>query len=139
MIPKVRLTGVRQKGILYERAFGKWLAGEFPDREIRSDQWICFEDKVGKGYACIDHYVVLPHAVLLFECKLTWTKRAWWQLEHRYRPLLREIHQRPVCTIQVCRNLSAPVPARVRRTPRELAEHPEAGRFTFVWRRPLYG
>lgn len=104
--------------------------------QVHLDQWVEFEDEHGHGYACIDGFAVGEKCVLAWECKLTYTpEMAWWQLEKRYAPLLRHLFQRPVATLQVCRNLAFgyPIPSASRRSPRYLLENPEPGRFTHHW------
>lgn len=100
------------------------------------DQWIEFNDGSGHGFACVDGFAVGERCVLVWECKLTYTPlTAWWQLEKRYAPLLRNLYQRPVATLQVCRNLAFghPLSPALRRSPRYLFDNPEPGRFTHHW------
>jgi len=114
----------------------KLLRTEFGDARVHADQWIVFEDSHGRGYLCVDAFVVGTKCVLIVECKLTYTPdMAWWQMEKRYAPVLRHIFGLPTCTLQVCKNLRYGIPAESlqRRTPRYLLENPEPGRFTYHW------
>ena len=131
-IPKARLRGNKAKGISYEKLVGKDLKREFGER-VFLDQWIGFFDQGGLGYACVDGFVVGEDVVLLTESKLTQTERAWKQMELKYVPLLMHIYQRPIVTLQICKNLVKRLEPGERRTPRRLFENPERGRFTHHW------
>lgn len=100
------------------------------------DQWISFADAQGQAFACIDAFVVGEKCVLVCECKLTFTpEMAWHQMEKRYAPILRHIFGKPVATLQVCKNLALghPIAKPDRRSPQDLLDFPEPGRFTFHW------
>lgn len=73
--------------------------------ELHSGTWLYFSDENGPGYAQPDHYVVQDNRVLLIECKLSQTPRAWVQMRKLYKPLLEMYYNLPVLCIQACRNL----------------------------------
>lgn len=52
-----------------------------------------------------DFFLEGPHNVIVFEVKLTQRQSAILQIGQLYRPLLREIFQKPVVGIVVCKNL----------------------------------
>ena len=76
--------------------------------EVRPEQWFCFEDSNGFGYAESDLLLVVPslHLAFVFECKRTHTDRGLVQLGQLYLPLVRYIltgyH---VFGLLVCQNL----------------------------------
>lgn len=86
-------------------------------------------DQMGPGHAQPDAFLVLPKHILLYECKLTQTVNAFLQMAQLYVPLLEQIFERPVMTLQVCRNLRYTPEAE--RTPQELIANPEYGNFTW--------
>lgn len=46
--------------------------------------------------------------VILIECKLTQTNRAWPQMRELYKPILELVYEKPVVCIQACRNVRDP-------------------------------
>ncbi len=70
-----------------------------------SGQWLEFEDFNGLGFAQPDYFILDDARLVLLECKLSQTKRAWPQLNGLYAPLLQHIFDLPVTSIQVCKNL----------------------------------
>lgn len=86
----------------------KRLRRDYPG--MRHEQWLRFVDDAGPGCAQPDLFLVLPTHVLLLEVKLTHTEFAWPQMEGLYVPLLEYVFERPVTTVQVCKNLRGYVP-----------------------------
>lgn len=78
---------------------------EPPNEGLYLGQWLQFIDAAGRGMAQPDAYLVGPNSVLVFEIKLTQCKSGLLQIGQLYRPLLRQIYQRPVVGILVCKNL----------------------------------
>lgn len=107
---KQRLRGLKAKGKSFEKKVGRELKRLIsplePPPELRSEQWIAYQDRNGPGWGQPDHYLVFPDRVLLIECKLTQRAQAIMQMRELYVPLLLHIYARPVTLIQACRNLS---------------------------------
>ena len=87
----------------YERAVAKRLDQIF---NATHGQWFRFEDSGGWGHCQCDHLTLLPHAVVLFESKLTQADCRK-QVNKLYRPVLELCFNRPVIAVQVCKNLKA--------------------------------
>ena len=96
-----RLRGLAALGMRYERAVAKRLDLSF---NATHGQWFRFEDAQGWGHCQCDHLSLLPHAVVLFESKLTQTDCRK-QINKLYRPVLEMAFQRPVIAVQICKNL----------------------------------
>lgn len=108
--PDTENVGIKV-GRRFEKSFGLGLS--FALKELRrekqlagelySGQWIVFEDQRGPGgLVQVDHFVVFPAGVVVFECKNTETEEAYPQLM-RYAPLLGFIFARPVRMVAVFR------------------------------------
>lgn len=95
----------------------------------KAGQWFQFVDINGIGHAQTDFYIVCPRSVLLIECKLSQTQKAFLQMAQLYVPLLEFVYQLPVSTLLACKNLRYRPEAE--RTPEELIIHPEIGNFTW--------
>jgi len=99
------------QGLRYERRFGRLLRRVAPRAlgfaEIRSGQWIEFEDENGTGNAQPDHILVGSDELWIFENKLTYRREGWYQLLDLYLPLCEYVwpglRKRVVL---VCKNLS---------------------------------
>lgn len=72
---------------------------------MKSEQWFCFRDARGIGYAQTDIFMVFDTHVLLVECKLSQNTFAFPQMGNLYVPLLQHIYTRPVIGVQACKNL----------------------------------
>ena len=106
---KAKLSSKQSAGKTYERKVGKAVSrlvsrGHL-DGDIFAEQWIQFRDAHGLGHAQPDIYIVQEDRILLLECKLTQTGRAWDQMKKLYVPLLSLIYELPVVSVQVCKNL----------------------------------
>lgn len=81
-------SGVLQKGLRYEAALGGWLLGKFPNH-VLSGQWFKYTSKSGhSGYCQTDFLIVKAHKLILLECKLTETDKAYPQLTKLYFPVV---------------------------------------------------
>lgn len=129
-----KLKGSRAKGKTYERLVGRKLKRRIENGELNADlvseRWFAFEDDNGFGYCQIDHYLVCPGFIVLIECKLTQTDSAEDQLKKLYEPILRQVYQCPVITVQVCKNLRRH-PANALGDIRDIIEYPRAGLWTW--------
>tara|TARA_Y100001963_G_scaffold93879_1_gene129360 strand:- start:1004 stop:1357 length:354 start_codon:yes stop_codon:yes gene_type:complete len=72
--------------------------------------WYHFEDKRGLGW-CQPDIIILPDGdrkfLLVLECKLKATKKAWVQLNYLYRPILERLYpQVEIRLVQVVKNLN---------------------------------
>lgn len=99
-----RLTASGRKGITWQNKVGKHLQRLWPGR-VRSEQWFCFYDANGQGYAQPDHFVLFSDRVLLVECKLTQKELAEQQMELLYKPILEHIYHLPVACLQAFLNM----------------------------------
>ena len=110
-IPASRATGVRRKGLLYEKALGKSIP------EAKPGLWWEFEDKFGHGWCQTDLVLKLFQDLLLvLESKLTWTPEAHQQLELLYKPVLELATGRKIIGVAVAKNLLRGMPKVVKVT-----------------------
>lgn len=99
-IPVSRPRGAKGAGIRYEKAFGKALGAE-----ARRGVWFEYQDVSGGHYCQVDFLLHLPDFVVVLECKYSWTREAFVQIENLYVPVLRVAYQKPVFGLQVCKRL----------------------------------
>lgn len=111
-----KLKGARAKGKTYERKVGKKLAyrADKLNIELRSQEWIEYEDTNGYGYCQPDYYFICNGFIILAECKLTYTEQAFNQMTQLYMPVLKHIYKVPVIPVQVFKNLRCHLPNMVR-------------------------
>lgn len=114
--PKIKLKGKRRSGIIYQTAVGRYLIRQMNLQRIRGEliqeQWLEFYDANGRGYAQPDHYIIMSGKIVLIECKLTATIKAYYQMTDLYRPLLRHIYDLPVTCVQICKVLRRDLPSK---------------------------
>jgi hypothetical protein len=110
-----KLKGSRGRGKTYERKVDRHLRDLCRSGALDSalgaplhryfQQWLCFRDAEGPGFAQPDSFVVGTRAVLLVEAKLTYTMDGDHQLRYLYGPLLEELFGLPVLRVQAFKNL----------------------------------
>lgn len=88
-----------KKGFAYENAFERFLNRQAIPHIPH--QWVLYEDAGGSFYAQFDEVIPCEKHVVLLELKLTYRFDAWKKINRLYRPLVREIWQKPVTTVQV--------------------------------------
>jgi hypothetical protein len=104
------MKAAQKKGLRYEAVFGRMLERERPsDSVLHANRWLLFKDDYGTQYAQPDFVLEFPTAeglpsAILFECKLTQSTEATFQLFQLYGPLLEELLQIPLLKIQVVYN-----------------------------------
>ncbi len=96
-----RASGVRLKGLQYERAVGRALGPGW-----QHGLWFKFCDEGGVGYCQPDFIRVLPTTVVVLECKLTDVMEAKGQLLGLYLPVMRHLYSRPARGIIVAKHLT---------------------------------
>ena len=104
--PKIR--GIRRAGLIYENRIANYLKAIY-GKDVLHGQWYAFEDRRGLGW-CQPDIILLPNRdrkyILVIECTLTATKKAWVQLNYLYRPILERIYpQVEIRMVQVVKNL----------------------------------
>jgi hypothetical protein len=135
-----KLKGSRGRGKTYERKVDRHLrdlerSGTLAEHlggpvERYFQQWLCFRDAAGPGFAQPDSFVVGSRAVLLVEAKLTYSLDGDHQLQYLYGPLLEELFGLPVLRVQAFKNLrGCPGPPMVE----ELAERFKRDDFILGW------
>lgn len=74
--------------------------------EILKGPWLYFEDRAGKA-VCQPDILLNPPSLPLYiiECKLSYKEGAETKLLDFYRPILERLYDKPICCVQVCRNL----------------------------------
>lgn len=102
-IPRAIVSGVKGRGLTYEKKVGRVLRGYWP--HVRSGIWFAFIDKNGPGVCQVDHFVVLPDQVLLVECKLSESDVAWVQIRDLYGPILADYFQLTVTGVQATKHV----------------------------------
>jgi hypothetical protein len=102
-IPKARLSGVKLRGLTYEKRVGAHLRSIFP--KVYSGQWFQYVDATGGGYCQPDHFIVLKNGILCIECKLTETPVGFAQIRQLYRPILEKHYGLPVVGVQAARHI----------------------------------
>ena len=103
-IPRSKPKGVRAKGIRYEKAVSAALPGADHGR------WIEFEDENGHGLAQPDILFRHNGALVILECKLTWTPKGHTQISQLYAPLLRSMGATKIKELVICKNLVPDIP-----------------------------
>ena len=98
------MRGTKALGRAYEGRVGRYLRGLFGSG-VHSGAWFEFIDANGPGCCQVDHYIVLEGQILLVECKLSETSRAWGQIGQLYRPVLEQYFALPVTGVQCARHL----------------------------------
>jgi len=78
--------------------------------KVLHGQWYHFEDRRGLGW-CQPDIIILPNRnrkfILVIECKLKATRKAWVQLNYLYRPILERLYpQVEIRLVQVVKNLN---------------------------------
>ena len=105
--PKIR--GIQRAGLIYENRIANYLTAIY-GKDVIHGQWYAFEDRRGLGW-CQPDIIVLPHRdrkyILVIECKLKATKKAWVQLNYLYRPIMERLYpQVDIRLVQVVKNLN---------------------------------
>jgi hypothetical protein len=101
-----RRTAAQKQGFAYEkkvwREIKRWAKEQGLEPEFH--RWIQFIDSNGDGWCEPEGWVELPDGrLLLFEAKLTGTELGKLQMEWLYAPLLRNIFERKVICLHVCK------------------------------------
>ena len=104
-----RIKGIQRAGLIYENRIANYMKALYGDKVLHG-QWYEFEDRRGLGW-CQPDIIVLPDKdrkfILVLECKLKATKKAWVQLNYMYRPVLERIYpQTEIRLVQVVKNLN---------------------------------
>jgi hypothetical protein len=127
------MKGTKASGLAYERKVHKHLLRqqelEQLPGELFAAQWLVFKDMNGIGYAQPDFFLILDDMVVLFEAKLTQRADIAEQMLGLYLPLLTKIYNRPICCIQVFKNLINSEPGKMLKHPVELIKEPRKGIF----------
>ncbi len=105
--PKIR--GIQRAGLIYENRIANYLQAIY-GKDVIHGQWYSFEDRRGLGW-CQPDIIILPNRnrkyILVIECKLKATKKAWVQLNYLYRPILERLYpQVDIRLVQVVKNLN---------------------------------
>ena len=105
--PKIR--GIRRAGLIYENRIANYLQAIY-GKDVIHGQWYSFEDRRGLGW-CQPDIIILPNRnrkyILVIECKLKATKKAWVQLNYLYRPIMERLYpQVDIRLVQVVKNLN---------------------------------
>jgi hypothetical protein len=105
--PKIR--GIQRAGLIYENRIANYLQAIY-GKDVIHGQWYAFEDRRGLGW-CQPDIIILPNRnrkyILVIECKLKATKKAWVQLNYLYRPILERLYpQVDIRLVQVVKNLN---------------------------------
>ena len=108
-ISSPRIRGIQRAGLIYENRIANYMKALYGDKVLHG-QWYHFEDKRGLGW-CHPDIIILPDGdrkfILVIECKLKATRKAWVQLNYLYRPILERLYpQVEVRLVQVVKNLN---------------------------------
>ena len=108
-ISSPRIKGIQRAGLIYENRIANYMKDLYGDKVLHG-QWYHFEDKRGLGW-CQPDIIILPNRsrkfLLVIECKLKATKKAWVQLNYLYRPILERLYpQVEIRLVQVVKNLN---------------------------------
>jgi len=103
-ISSPRIKGIQRAGLIYENRIANYVKALYGEKVLHG-QWYEFEDRRGLGW-CQPDIIVLPDKdrkfILVLECKLKATKKAWVQLNYMYRPVLERIYpQTEIRLVQV--------------------------------------
>ena len=105
--PKIK--GIQRAGLIYENRIANYLQAIY-GKDVIHGQWYAFEDRRGLGW-CQPDIIILPNRnrkyILVIECKLKATKKAWVQLNYLYRPIMERLYpQVEIRLVQVVKNLN---------------------------------
>ena len=108
-ISSPRIKGIQRAGLIYENRIANYMKALYGDKVLHGP-WYHFEDKRGLGW-CQPDIIILPNGdrkfLLVLECKLKATKKAWVQLNYLYRPILERLYpQVEIRLVQVVKNLN---------------------------------
>ena len=108
-ISSPRIKGIQRAGLIYENRIANYMKALYGDKVLHG-QWYHFEDRRGLGW-CQPDIIILPNRnrkfILVIECKLKATRKAWVQLNYLYRPILERLYpQVEVRLVQVVKNLN---------------------------------
>ena len=108
-ISSPRIKGIQRAGLIYENRIANYMKALYGDKVLHG-QWYHFEDKRGLGW-CQPDIIILPNRsrkfILVIECKLKATRKAWVQLNYLYRPILERLYpQVEIRLVQVVKNLN---------------------------------
>ena len=107
-ISSPRIKGIQRAGLIYENRIATYIKALYGDSVLHG-QWYEFEDRRGLGW-CQPDILILPNEdrkfLLVIECRLKATRKAWVQLNYLYRPILEKIYpQVELRMVQVVKNL----------------------------------
>ena len=108
-ISSPRIKGIQRAGLIYENRIANYMKALYGDKVLHG-QWYHFEDRRGLGW-CRPDIIILPNRsrkfILVIECKLKATRKAWVQLNYLYRPILERLYpQVEIRLVQVVKNLN---------------------------------
>ena len=108
-ISSPRIKGIQRAGLIYEKRIANYMKALYGDKVLHG-QWYHFEDRRGLGW-CQPDIIILPNRsrkfILVIECKLKATRKAWVQLNYLYRPILERLYpQVEIRLVQVVKNLN---------------------------------
>ena len=108
-ISSPRIKGIQRAGLIYENRIANYMKALYGDKVLHG-QWYHFEDRRGLGW-CQPDIIILPNRshkfILVIECKLKATRKAWVQLNYLYRPILERLYpQVEIRLVQVVKNLN---------------------------------
>ena len=108
-ISSPRIKGIQRAGLIYENRIANYMKALYGDKALHG-QWYHFEDRRGLGW-CQPDIIILPNRsrkfILVIECKLKATRKAWVQLNYLYRPILERLYpQVEIRLVQVVKNLN---------------------------------
>lgn len=86
-----KLTGVRRQGIKYEQRAHEWLLGLYPQKYVPSPWFQFIDDTSNKIQWCQPDGLLIDvraGRIVVVEIKLKHTSDAWWQLYHKYLPVV---------------------------------------------------
>jgi len=116
--PASRPRGAKGAGLRYERRVAKATKGDH-------GRWLRFCDANGTGYCSPDILLWKPPALIVLECKLTWTPEAEAQLTGLYCPILAHLYPEiPIRGVVVVRALTPDAPRPVHTLSEALADGP---------------
>jgi hypothetical protein len=81
--------------------------------DVPHGPWLEYVDSAGRGFAQPDFVIKLGGALVVLECKYTWTPEGHTQVERLYKPLLERLEGLPVVGVQVCKKLLPGMPGEI--------------------------
>lgn len=110
VLPPLR-TQAQKDGRAFESRTLKLIRGEVLGYTVLHNPWIAYGmlDGVIDGFGQPDIIVEFPKKILLIECKLSYNEMAWSQLA-RYENMLMHIYDRPIYSLQACKNIWQGIP-----------------------------